>query len=104
MHQERDALLILVNASITDIKAMDGFDGDTQMRDGALALLNFYKSGLESDYHLMIELIANRERSKEDHAKLEAFKDSLIANEKIHDDMFEAIQIAFAKKYKLDLL
>jgi hypothetical protein len=104
MHQEREELLILVNSSITEIKAMDGFDGDTQMRDGALTLLYFYKSGLESDYHIMIELIANRERSKEDHAKLEAYKDSLIANEKIHDDKFEAIQIAFAKKHKLDLL
>jgi phosphoribosylformylglycinamidine (FGAM) synthase PurS component len=104
MHDEREELLALVNKSINEIKVMDAFDGDAELRDGALSLLNFYKSGLEGDYHKMIELIANRERSKEDHAKLEAYKDGLIANEKIHDDKFEDLQIAFAKKHKLDLL
>jgi hypothetical protein len=104
MHTEREALLKLVNKSILEISAMGGFDNDTQLKDGALVLLNFYKQGLESDYHKMIELIANRERSKEDHAKLEAFRENLINNEKIHDDKFEEIQVAFAKKHKLDLL
>lgn len=104
MHDEREELLALVNNSIKEINLMDGFDGDTQLKDGALTLLSFYKSGLEGDYHKMIELIANRERSKEDLAKLEAYKDGLIANEKIHDDKFEEIQVAFAKKHKLDLL
>jgi hypothetical protein len=104
MHDEREELLILVNKSISEIKLMDGFDGDTQLRDGALILLNFYKEGLEKDYPKMIELIANRDRSKEDHAKLEAFKDELIRNEKIHDDKFEDIQVQFAKKHKLELL
>lgn len=104
MHTEREALLKLVNKSILEISAMGGFDNDTQLKDGSLVLLNFYKQGLESDYHKMIELIANRERSKEDHAKLEAFRENLINNEKIHDDKFEEIQVAFAKKHKLDLL
>lgn len=104
MHKEREEMLALVNKSITDISAMPAFDGDSELRDGALTLLKFYKEGLEKEYPKMIELIANRERSKEDHAKLDAYRDELIKNEKIHDDKFEDIQVAFAKKHKLELI
>lgn len=104
MHDEREQLLVLVNKSITEISAMPAFDGDSELRDGALTLLKFYKEGLEKDYPKMIELIANRDRSKEDHAKLEAYRDELVKNEKIHDDKFEDVQVAFAKKHKLELI
>ena len=104
MHNEREALLLLVNKSILDISAMSAFDSDSELKDGALTLLKFYKEGLEKEYPKMIELIAIRDRSKEDHAKLEAYRIELVNNEKIHDDKFEDVQVAFAKKHKLELL
>ena len=103
MHDEREELLSLVKKSIAELNAMSGFEGDTQLKDGALTLLNFYKKSLEEHYPKMIELIANRDRSKEDHAKLESYRNELINEEKIHDDKFEEVQVEFAKKHKLDL-
>jgi len=104
MHEEREELLALTTKYLTELQAIGDYEGDNALKESAIALFKFYKSTLETEYPHMVELIANKNRSKEDHAKLEAFKNDLITREKQHDDHFEEAQIAFSKKHKLTLI
>ena len=58
----------------------------------------------DNEYPKMIALIAIRDRSKEDHKKLDDYRDDLVKREKIYDDKFEDAQISFSKKHDLKLI
>ena len=101
---ERLDLIQKLNLATERVKAMPDFKGDYAFRDGALELFYFYKSTLDLEYDQMIHLIADRDRSAEDLAKLRAFRDDLVKREEEIDNKFEAIQVAFAKKHDLELV
>jgi hypothetical protein len=103
MKAQRAALVAQIDKSIAKIKAMGGFENDTKLRDGALELFAFYKSTLEKEYNDMIQLIANKSRSKEDTEKLEKYKNDLISKEEDMDNKFAKIQEDFAARHKLIL-
>lgn len=104
MLKEHAKLLVLVNQSIEEIKALQPYEGDADFKNAALELFTFYKSSLDNEYPKMIALIAIRDRSKEDHKKLDDYRDDLVKREKIYDDKFEDAQIAFSKKHDLKLI
>lgn len=104
MLKEHSTLVILVNKSIEEIKTLAPYEGDADFKNAALELFTFYKSSLENEYPKMIALIAIRDRSKEDHKKLDDYRDDLVKREKDYDDKFEDAQIAFSKKHDLKLI
>lgn len=104
MLKEHSRLLVLVNQSIDEIKALTPYEGDSDFKNAALELFTFYKSSLDNEYPKMIALIAIRDRSKEDHKKLDDYRDDLVKREKMFDDKFEDAQITFSKKHDLKLI
>jgi Rad3-related DNA helicase len=103
LKKQRTQLIAQIDKSIAKIQAMGSFENDAKLRDGALELLNFYKSTLEKEYNEMIQLIANRGRSKADNDKLEKYKSDLISREDDMDNKFAKIQEDFAARHKLIL-
>lgn len=103
LNKSRNDLITQIDASISRIQSMDGFEGDTKLRDGALDLFKFYKSTLEKDYPKIIELATKKNRSEIETQQLNNHKNELIGREDQMDAQFAAIQEEFAGKHKLTL-
>jgi hypothetical protein len=103
LKKQRASLITQIDKSMTKIKAMEGFENDTKLRDGAVELLGFYKATLEKEYNEMIHLISNKNRSKADNDILEKHKNDLISREEDMDNKFAKIQEDFAARHKLIL-
>jgi hypothetical protein len=93
-----------LDAAITKVKAMPDFEGDGELKKAALDWFSLYESSFKNEYNNIITLVANRDRSKEDHAKLDAMTDELVKREEVVDAQFEVAQTSFAKKHKLEMI
>jgi hypothetical protein len=100
--QQKD-LIASFDKAISKVSAMKEFEGDAALRDAALDWFRFYKASFEKEYNHILELVANRDRSKEDHEKLDNLTDELVKEEEKVDDKFAAVQEAFAKRHNLEL-
>ncbi len=92
------------DAAIVKVKAMPDFEGDGELKKAALDWFTLYESSFKNEYDHIIALVANRDRSKEDHAKLDQLTDELVKREEAVDAQFEAAQAAFAKRHKLEMI
>lgn len=92
------------DAAIAKVNAMPDFEGDGELKKAALEWFRLYESSFKNEYDHIITLVANRDRSKEDHAKLDQLTDELVKREEAVDAQFEAAQAAFAKRHKLEMI
>ena len=97
----REKMISDVDAFVEELKRMADFGGDGAFRDKAIELFAFYKSTLETEYKLMIEIVAKKDLKEEDRKKLDEYAHDLIAREKEIDDAFESAQLEFVKKHGL---
>lgn len=104
LNKQKAKLIPEFDAAIAKINAMPDFQGDADLKNAALDWFKLYKESFENDYEHIIALVANRDRSKEDHAKLDQMTDELVAKEEKVDAQFEKAQVAFAKKHNLELI
>ncbi|MBC7488350.1 MAG: hypothetical protein H7282_16550 [Cytophagaceae bacterium] len=92
------------DAAIAKVNAMPDFEGDGELKKAALDWFKLYESSFKKEYDHIIVLVANRDRSKEDHAKLDQMTNELVAREEIVDAQFEAAQTSFVKRHKLEMV
>lgn len=92
------------DAAIAKVNAMPDFEGDGELKKAALEWFRLYESSFKNEYDHIITLVANRDRSKEDHAKLDQLTDELVKREEAVDAQFEAAQTAFAKRHQLEIV
>jgi len=104
LKKQKAKLIPKFDAAIAKIDAMPDFEGDASLKNACLDWFKLYKSSFETEYNHIIELVANRDRSKEDHAKLDQLTDELVKREEAVDAQFEKAQEVFAKKHKLELI
>ena len=92
------------DAAIAKVNAMPDFEGDGELKKAALDWFKLYESSFKNEYDHIITLVTNRDRSKEDHAKLDQMTDELVKREGAVDAQFEAAQTAFAKRHQLEMI
>lgn len=92
------------DAAIAKVNAMPDFEGDGELKKAALDWFKLYESSFKNEYDRIIVLVANRDRSKEDHAKLDQMTNELVTREEAVDAQFEAAQTSFAKRHKLEMV
>jgi hypothetical protein len=103
--KKRQAKLVKdFDAAIAKVTAMPDFEGDGELKKAALDWFRLYESSLKNEYDHIITLVANRDRSKEDHAKMDQMTDDLVKREEGVDAQFEAAQNAFAKRHHLEMI
>jgi len=90
--------------AIAKVSAMPYFEGDGELKKAALDWFKLYESSFKKEYDHIIVLVANRDRSKEDHAKLDQMTNELVAREEAVDAQFEAAQTSFAKRHQLEMV
>jgi hypothetical protein len=104
LKKQQAKLIKEFDASIAKINSMPDFEGDGELKNATLLWFKLYESSFKNEYDQIIALVANRDRSKEDHAKLDQMTDDLVKREEAVDAQFEAAQNAFAKRHKLELV
>lgn len=92
------------DAAIAKVNKMPDFEGDGELKKAALDWFKLYESSFKKEYDHIITLVANRDRSKEDHAKLDQMTNELVAREEAVDQQFETAQTNFAKRHHLEMI
>lgn len=105
-HAEMTGKLIELNQtldqSITAVKAMDGYKGDTSLRDAILELMTFYKEIFSNEYKDMIDIIGSDvPPSADDISRLQEIQEDVSSREKVLDNKLSQVQKAFADKYNI---
>lgn len=82
---------------IDDVRNMPDWNGNTELRESAVALFNFYLSCFENEYASMIELVYKEDLSETEAEQLDALMAQVTEKEKGFDDRFAKAQENFAK-------
>lgn len=101
---EKAALIKSIDNSIAKVTAMPGFEGDVELRDACLEWFRLYKKTLEVDFEEVLHIVADKDKSPDEKAKLQAVKEKMIKEEDDIDAKFETVQTAFAKRHGLELV
>lgn len=90
-------------ASTDELKKLDSFEDNTEFRDKALALFQFYVTIYEKDYKEMVDIITRKVVKKGDAERIDAIIAKVSAEEEKLDAGFATAQDAFAKKNKMTI-
>ncbi len=100
----RDDIITLLNSSLEKLKKMEGFHGDTKLRDEGIEVFELYLESFSIDFPQVQAL----ENSKED--SYEAMEKYMEANDKVEDKInktakrFQKAHQAYADKYNIKLI
>lgn len=91
-------------ASLAELKKLDAFEGEVELRDKALELFQFYVTIYEKDYKEMIDLVTKKDVNEKDLARVDAIVAKVSTEELKYDAGFAAAQDAFAKKHNMTII
>jgi len=92
------------NTSISIVEAMPGYEGNTRLRDAAMALFIFYKEMNESEFKDMIEIIMKGDAiTEEDIAMLTVLEEQVSLKEALLDEELDQAQQEFARDFGFDI-
>jgi hypothetical protein len=101
MHRQK--IVEQCDISIAVVSAMDAFEGNTELRDAALALFKFYREIALQEFKQMLQILAQEEITEEDLQKLTDLDERISIRETPLDEAFHNAQSAFSNKYNLML-
>ena len=92
----------LVNQSITKVKSAGAFDDDTTLQHGALDMLLFYQTTLETGFKPLVQSIQSDEFTPEQKATADSLYTQLTMNESRYWQRFSRDEKRFDQKFELD--
>lgn len=98
-----DDLLNTVNDGVLAIKRLPAYEDDTQMRQAALELFQFYSKTIDQDYREMVNLVFGGNLDDATAARFKEIVAKVQAEEVEYDLNFSSAQGAFAEKYDFTL-
>lgn len=101
IHKSFDEFGTQAKASLDELKKLDTFEGEAELRDNALKLFQFYVTIYEKDYKEMIDLVTKKEISEKDLKRVDEIVAKVAADETQFDAGFAAAQQTFAKKHNM---
>jgi hypothetical protein len=101
IRREKEKIETKLDKGIARLQAMEGFEGDTKLRDAAIDWFKLYKRSFDIEYEQVIPILTKKDKTEDDKQKLKTLRDKLLAEEEAIDIKFEMEQEAFAAKHKL---
>lgn len=93
-----------LDKSITAVKAMEGYKGDTSLRDAIAELMEFYKDIFSNEYKEMIDIIGSTTPlGPDDVTRMQTIQKEVAVREKVLDDNLARVQREFAQKYNIQI-
>ena len=99
--REKEKIELKLDKGIARLQAMDGFEGDTKLRDAAIEWFKLYKRSFDIEYEEVIPILTKKDKTEDDKMKLKALREKLLSEEEAIDIKFEKEQEDFAAKHKL---
>lgn len=89
--------------AVAKTKSLPAYEGNSELRDNALALFEFYYKTFSNEYLEMIKIIFETDLDDAEVARLSEILEYITANEATIDNNFQTAQKAFAEKYNMTL-
>lgn len=101
IERKRKQVIDQVESAITKVQSLGDFEGDTKMRDEALAVLRMYKEAYTQDFNTINTLRAESQKSYE--AMTQYLRAEELAEEKLNNTLkrFNKAQEEFADRHNL---
>lgn len=99
--KEKEKIELKLDRGIARLQAMDGFEGDTKLRDAAIDWFKLYKRSFDVEYEEVIPILTKKDKTEDDKLKLKTLREKLLSEEEEIDIKFEMAQEQFAAKHKL---
>ncbi len=93
----------VTSTSIKEVSKFKDFYGNTELRDAAKALFEFYGRMIDGTFQPMIEIVFKEDITEDDISVLTKMLEEITAEEAQFDTRFQSAQEAFASKYNLEL-
>lgn len=102
--QLREKLVKQCQTSVSVLRELPAYDGDTKFRDAGIALYTFYGQISAMEYKEMIDILRKTNIEASDIERLTNLEKQITEREIPLDDEFQKAQNAFAKKYGFTLI
>lgn len=99
--KEKDKIELKLDKGLARLQMMDGFEGDTKLRDAAIEWFKLYKRSFDIEYEEVIPIITKQDKTEAEKTKLQELRARLLTEEEEIDAKFEQAQEDFAAKHKL---
>lgn len=100
----REDLVKQCQKSVTVLRELPAYEGDTKFRDAGIALYTFYGQISAMEYKEMIDILKKTDIQASDIERLTTLEKQITQREIPLDDEFQKAQAAFAKKYGFKLI
>lgn len=104
MEKKHAQLLSTIQSAIKEAQAIEGFDGNTQFRDAAVEMFNFYDSIAKKEYKEIMDILKKDTPEEADLTRINEIVTSISQREEQLDKKFQGIQQAFARKHNIMLM
>ncbi len=101
---EKEHIEFLLDKGIIKVSKMASFQGNDSLRLAALEWLKIYKYTFDVDFETAIPLLAKKDKNPEELETLHVMQARLFDEEDKIDREFENAQMAFARRYHLDMI
>jgi len=93
------------DSSIKKLQALPDYQGNTEFRDAAISLFEFYAEISQNEYKEMLQILAkDKDIEMEDILRLTQIENDLAAKEEALDTKFKKAQESFAKEHNFSLI
>lgn len=100
----REQLTKQCQSSVSVLRALPAYEGDTKFRDAGIALYTFYGQISAMEYKEMIDILKKDQIQSSDIDRLTTLEKEITKRETPLDDAFQNAQNAFAKKHGFTLI
>ncbi|MGA2298555.1 MAG: hypothetical protein ABSG15_13495 [FCB group bacterium] len=103
--EQFNLLQIQVDSAVASTSTLSNFKGNSEFKDAALKLFQFYQDGLKNDYKQMIEILKKGPEgmNAETMKKMTDLSQSFDTKEKVLNDAFIKAQNNFATQFKIEI-
>lgn len=90
--------------SAEEIRRLDSFNGNTQFRENATQLFDFYVDVYENAYKELIDFIIKGDNSEKAQARMNKIVEEISASETKYDNAFQTAQQQFATENNIEII
>lgn len=100
----RKEIITACDESIKKVSALEDYEGNTRVRNAAVALFKFYKQITDKEYKELQDILAKGENiTEEDLARIEEINMSITERETVLDNELQSAQQEFASKHNFSI-
>lgn len=92
-------LLSTAKKGVSAVKQLTPFEGDTQLKQSAIDLFQFYVAIIDREYREMVNLVFGDNLNDVAIEQIQELVQKITADEAVYDGNFSAAQAAYAAKY-----